>query len=102
MIKTNRHYLNYSASLSRAIVDYRRFARYARYWRKVERKFRLKKAMKRDSFTLSFKHASLFADAIYDDEHLIENIANHYGYDMADETLLSTKSIYKFILKKSP
>ena len=101
MIKHNRYYLNYSAFFSRTISDCKRSIRYARYWRKVEWRFRLKRAFKRSSFSLSFKHAGLFTDIIYDDERLIENIANHYGYDMVGETLLSKKSIYKFTLKKS-
>ena len=101
MVKNNGYYLNCSASLGRTISDCKRSIRYARYWRKVEWRFRLKRAFKRSSFLLSFKHAGLFTDIIYDDEWLIENIANHYGYDIVDETLLSKKSIYKFTLKKS-
>ena len=101
MVKRNSYYLNYSASLDRTTSDYKRSIRYARYWRKAEWRFRLKRAFKRSSFSLSFKHAGLFTDIIYDDEWLIENIANHYGYDMVGETLLSKKSIYKFTLKKS-
>ena len=101
MVKRNSYYLNYSASLGRTTSDYKRSIRYARYWQKVERRFRLKRALKISSFSLSFKHDGLFSDIIYDNEFLIENIANHYGYDMVDETLLSNKSIYKFTLKKS-
>lgn len=101
MVKHNSYYLDYSSSLDSASSDYERSIRYARYWQKVERRFRLKRAFKISSFSMSFKHAGLFSDIIYDDEFLIENIANHYGYDMVDETLLSNKSIYKFTLKKS-
>lgn len=101
MVKHSSYYINGSASLDRTISDCKRSIRYVRYWRKVEWRFRLKRAFKRSSFSLSFKHAGLFTDIIYDDELLIENIANHYGYDMVDETLLSKKSIYKFTLKKS-
>ena len=101
MVKHNSYCLDYSASLDRASSDYEHAIRYERYWRKVERRFRLKRALKRSSFSLSFKHDGLFSDIIYDNEFLIENIANHYGYDMVDETLLSKKSIYKFTLKKS-
>ena len=99
--KNSGYYLNYPASLRRMVSDCNRSIRYARYWRKVEWRFRLKRAFKRSSFLLSFKHAGLFTGFIYDDEWLIENIANHYGYDMVDETLLPKKSIYKFALKKS-
>ena len=101
MVKHNSYYLDYSSSIDRTFSDYELSIRYARYWRKVEWRFRLKRALKRSSFSLSFKHAGLFSDIIYDNEFLIENIANYYGYDMVDETLLSKKSIYKFTLKKS-
>ena len=92
MVKNNGYYLNCSASLDRTISDCNRSIRYVHYWRKVEWRFRLKKAFKRNDFSLSFKHTGLFTDIIYDDEWLIENIANHYGYDMVDETLLLKKS----------
>ena len=101
MVKNNGYYLNYLASLDRAISDCNRSIRYTCYWHKVEWRFRLRRAFKRGGFSLSFKHAGLFTDIVYDDERLIENIANHYGYEVADETLLFKKSIYKFILKKS-
>lgn len=101
MVKHNSYYLNCSASLGRTISDCKRSIRYAYYWRKVEWRFRLERAFERSNFSLSFKHGWSISDIIYDDEWLIENIANHYGYDMIDETLLSKKSIYKFTLKKS-
>ena len=101
MAKRNRYYLNYSASLNRVISDCKQSIKFLCYWHKVEWRFRLKKMMDKTNFTMSFKHASLFTGIIYDDEWRIESIANHYGYDIVDETLLSKKSIYKFTLKKS-
>lgn len=101
MAERNRYYLNYSASLERAFSDFKRSIKSLCYWRKVEWRFRLKKMMGKTNFTMSFKHASLFSDIIRDDEWRIESIANYYGYDMVDETLLPNKSIYKFALKKS-
>lgn len=101
MQRNNRYYLSYSASLKRAFSDCKRSIKSLCYWRTVEWRFRLKKMMGKTNFTMAFKHAPLFTGVIYDDEWRIENIANHYGYDMVDEALLSTKSIYKFALKKS-
>lgn len=99
--KYNRYYLDYSVSSERMFSDFKRSFKSLRYWRIVEWRFRLKKAIKRSSFTMSFRHVGFFTDIVYDDEWRIENIANYYGYDMIDETLLSKKSIYKFVLKKS-
>ena len=101
MQRNNRYYLSYSASLKRAFSNFKRSIKSLCYWRKVEWRFRLKKMMRKTDFAISFKHNHLFTDVVYDDEWRIENIANHYGYDMVDEALLPNKSIYKFALKKS-
>ncbi len=92
---------NYSIAMSQAIDEFNDSVRYARYWRKIERKFRLRKAFKRKNFSLSFKHAGLFAKIVYDDEFKIEGIAGHYGYEIVDESILPAESIYKFTLKES-
>lgn len=92
---------NYSIAMSQAIDEFNDSVRYARYWHKIERKFRLRKAFKRNNFSLSFKHAGLFAKIVYDDEFKIEGIADHYGYKIVDESILPAESIYKFALKES-
>lgn len=101
MSRNSGYCLSYSIALSQAWDEFRNSTKYTRYWRKVERKFRLKRALKRNNFSLSFKHAGLFAKIIYDDEFTIERIASHYGYNVVDEAILPTESIYKFALKES-
>ena len=101
MQRNNRYYLSYSASLKRAFSDCKRSIKSLCYWRTVEWRFRLKKMMGKTNFTMAFKHAPLFTGVIYDNEWRIESIADYYGYNMVDEALLSTKSVYKFALKKS-
>ena len=49
MVKINGYYLNCSASLDRTISDCNRSIRYAHYWRKVEWRFRLKRAFKMEN-----------------------------------------------------
>ena len=101
MSRNSGYCLSYSIAMSQAIDELNDSVRYTRYWRKVERKFRFKKAFKRNNFSLSFKHAGLFAKIVYDDESMIEGIARHYGYAVVDEAILPTESIYKFALKES-
>ena len=101
MSKNSGYCLSYSIALSQALDEFRNSAKYTHYWHKIERKFRLRKAFKRNNFSLSFKHAGLFAKIVYDDEHEIEIIADHYGYKIVDESILPAESIYKFALKES-
>ena len=101
MSRNSGYCLSYSIALNQAWDEFRNSAKYTRYWRKVERKFRLKRTFKRNNFSLSFKHAGLFAKIVYDDESIIEGIARHYGYDVVDEAILPAESIYKFALKES-
>ncbi len=56
MVKNNGCYLNYLASLDRAISDCNRSIRYTCYWHKVEWRFRLRRAFKKVSTNLFSKN----------------------------------------------
>ena len=44
---------------------------------------------------MEFSH-NIFADFCADNESKIDSIAKLYGYEIVDERLMSTKSIYTF------
>lgn len=75
------------------------YKRNARYWRKIEWKFRLRRALERPKFELSFKHVP-FLGLIFDNESLIRNIADHYGYYITNKTLSIRENRYEFTAKK--
>ena len=69
---------------------------YTHYWQGIERKFRLRRFIKKPKFILHFKH-SVFSDITYDDELVIERIADYYGYRISAESLSGSLSTYMFV-----
>lgn len=65
------------------------------YWEKIEKQFKKYKAKNKEAFVMEFSH-NIFADFCADNESKIDSIAKLYGYEIVDERLMSTKSIYTF------
>lgn len=89
----------YFQAPERKRLEYKRAKRFTRYWRKVERKFRLRRLIGISRFTLKFRHAP-FSGFTFDDEWTIENIANYYDYHIRDEILSGEKSTYMFVSRQ--
>lgn len=66
---------------------YKQRVKEIKYWDNVERLFA---KSKKEKFTQEFKHP------IYDNESIIEGLAEIYGYKIVNEVLCSDKSIYTF------
>ena len=96
-IRGRDHYFQISAD---KYPEHEYAKKFVCYWHKIERKFRLRRAVGSSGFVLNFKHDTS-NDFIYDDGTIIENIANFYGYQITREVLLPTKSVYTFA-KKNP
>lgn len=85
-------FIDYSYQEKKVKDTYRKKMRYFRYWRTIEKKFR---ENTKEVFSIDFKH-DINSDIVYDNEAMILDIANHYGYEVINEEVRSNKTIYKF------
>ena len=70
------------------------------HWNRIDKMFKKMKKKKRTKFTYTFEHSSdIFSNYQPDDEWKIEIYAEKNGYEIIDEELRPTKSIYTFQLK---
>lgn len=88
-------YLDYNIMNERAKKQYKRRMLFAKHWNKVEKIFQ--KNISKEQFELKLKH-DVKSDVVFDNETVLEKIAEHYGFFISNEKLSSHKSI--FYLKK--
>lgn len=67
------------------------------YWDRVEKKFIIRKKLKIKQFSMSFPH-DIRSQIVKDSEDRIEMLAEKYGYQITDEKLTTSQSIYWFKL----
>ena len=79
--------------------EYREKVKLFKYWDKVDKMFLKMRKKNIETFSYTFKHLSnIFSKFQPDDEARIEIYANIHGYEIIDENLSSTKSVYTFQL----
>ena len=87
--------LRYKHMLTKAKEETDRTEQFVEYWSKIEGLFFKRSNKKVPLFRMKFKHIKK-GDVIYDDEFRIGAIADYYGYDIINEELKPTNSVYTF------
>lgn len=91
--------INFESAKSRVENDYKDKMKTLKYWEKIYKQMQKYKEKDLEEFTMEFEH-DVKNVVIPDNESKIEAYAKDLGYEIVDEKLGSSMSVYTFRLIK--